>query len=51
MKCPDLKPMETLWRELKFYLESKVKLHNKQELVNCVKKFWEIKVTPEKREK
>ena len=35
----------------KFYLESKVKLHNKQELVNCVKKFWERKVTPEKRAK
>ena len=46
MKNPDLKHMETLWRELKFYLESKVKLHNKQELVN-----WERKVTPEKRAK
>ena len=51
LKSPDLKPMETLWRELKFYLEWKVKPHDKQELVNCIKKFWERKVTPEKRAK
>ena len=51
LMSPDLKPMETLWHELKFYLEWKVKPHNKQELVNCIKKFWERKVTPEKRVK
>ena len=49
LKSPDLKPIETLWRELKFYLESKVKPHNKQALVNCIKKFWKRKVTPVKR--
>ena len=37
-----------MWRELKFYFESKVKPNNKQELVNCIKKFWERKVTPKK---
>ena len=26
----------------------KSKPHDKQELVNCIKKFWERKVTPEK---
>ena len=51
LKSPDLKPKETLWRELKFYLEWKVKPHDKQELVNCIKKFWERKVTPKKRAK
>ena len=43
--------METLWRELKFYFELKVKPHNKQEHGNCIKKFWKRKITPEKRAK
>ena len=51
LKSSDLKPMETLWRELKFYFESKVKPYKKQELWNCIKKFWERKVTSEKRAK
>ena len=47
-ESPDLNPIEDLWHELKFYLESKVKPCNKQELVDGIKKFWERKVTPEK---
>ena len=47
-ESPDLNPIEDLWHELKFYLESKVKPRNKQELVDGIKKFWERKVTPEK---
>ena len=47
-ESPDLNPIEDLWHELKFYLESKVKPHNKQELVDSIKKFGERKVTPEK---
>ena len=47
-ESPDLNPIEDLWHELKFYLESKVKPRNKQELVDSIKKFWERKVTPEK---
>ena len=47
-QSPDLNPIEDLWHELKFYLESKVKPRNKQELVDGIKKFWERKVTLEK---
>ena len=47
-ESPDLKAIEDLWHELKFYLESKVKPRNKQELVDGIKKFWERKITPEK---
>ena len=47
-ESPDLNPIEDLWHELKFYLESQVNPHNKQELVDGIKKFWEWKVTTEK---
>ena len=47
-ESPDLNPIENLWHELKFYLESKVKPRNKQELVDGIKKFWAKKVTREK---
>ena len=46
--CPDLNPIKDLWHELKFYLETKVKPRNKQDLVDGIKKFWERKVMPEK---
>ena len=45
-ESPDLNPIEDMWHELKFYLESKVKPCTKQELVDGIKKFWERKVTP-----
>ena len=38
-ESPDLNPIEDLWHELKFFLESKVKPCNKQELVDGIKKF------------
>ena len=47
-ESPDLNPIEDLWHELKFFLESKVKPRNKQELVDGIKKFWAQKVTAEK---
>ena len=47
-ESPDLNPIEDLWHELKFFLESKVKPRNKQELVHGIKKFLTKKVTPEK---
>ena len=47
-ESPDLNPIEDLWHELKFCLESKIKPRNKQELVDGIKKFWVRKVTPEK---
>ena len=47
-ESPDLNPIEDLWHELKFYLESKVKPRNKQELVDGIRTFWERKVTLEK---
>ena len=50
-ESPDLNPIEDLWHELKFYLESKVKPRHKQELVDGIKKFWVKKVTPAKCEK
>ena len=47
-ESPDLNPIEDLWHELKFFLESKVKPRTKQELVDGIKKFWERRITPEK---
>ena len=47
-ESPDLNPIEDLWHELKYFLESKVKPCNKKELVNGINKFRERKVTPEK---
>ena len=47
-ESPDLNPIENLWHELKFYLESKVKPKNKQELVDGIKAFWVERVTEEK---
>ena len=44
-ESPDLNPIENLWHELKFYLETKVKAQTKQELVARIKKFWGRKVT------
>ena len=46
-ESPDLNRIKNLWHWIKFYLESKVKPKNKQELVDGIKKFWERKVTPE----
>ena len=47
-ESPDLNPIEDLWHELKFYLESRVKPTTKQELVDGMKKFWAKKVTVDK---
>ena len=47
-ESPDLNPIDILWHELKFYLESKVKPRNKQELVDGIKVFWAERVTEEK---
>ena len=47
-ESPDLNPIEDLWHELKYYLESKVKPTTKQELVDGIKKFWAKKITVEK---
>ena len=43
-----MNPIEDMWHELKFYLETKVKPQTKQELVDGIKKFWRKKVTVEK---
>ena len=48
LESPDLNPIENLWHELKFYLESKVKPQNKQDLVDEIKAFWAERVTEEK---
>ena len=47
-ESPDLNPIEDMWHELKFYLESRVKPTTKQELIDGIKKFWTKKVTAEK---
>ena len=47
-ESPDLNPIEMLWHELKFYLESRVKPTTKQELIDGIKRFWSEKVTSEK---
>ena len=43
-----MNPIDGMWHELKFYLETKVKPQTKQELVDGIKKFWRKKVTIEK---
>ena len=48
LDSPDLNPIENLWHELKFYLESKVKPQNKQDLVDGIKAFWVERVTEKK---
>ena len=48
LESPDLNPIENLWHELKFYLETKVKPQNKQDLVDEIKAFWAKRVTEEK---
>ena len=50
-ESPDLNPIEDLWHELKYYLESKVKPTTKQELVDGIKKVWTKKITVEKSNK
>ena len=47
-ESPDLNPIEDLWHELKFYLETRVKPTTKQELIDGIRKFWRKKVTVEK---
>ena len=47
-ESPDLNPIEDLWHELKFYLESKVKDQTKQQLVDGIKRFWAKKITADK---
>ena len=47
-ESPDLNPIEDLWHELKFYLQTRVKPKTKQELVDGIKKFWNEKVSAEK---
>ena len=47
-ESPDLNPIEDLWHELKFYLESRVKPRTKQELIDGIKKFWRKKITVQK---
>ena len=43
-ESPDLNPIEDLWHEPKFYLESRVKPTTKEELLDGIKKFWAKKV-------
>ena len=50
-ESPELNPIENLSHELKFYLESKVKPQNKQELVDGIKAFCAERVTEEKCDK
>ena len=47
-ESPDLNPIENLWHELKFFLETKVKPRSKQELIDGIKKFWRKKVDASK---
>ena len=47
-ESPDLKPIENLWHELKFYLQTRVKPKTKQELIDGITKFWNEKVSAEK---
>jgi len=46
-ETPDLNPIKDLWHKLKFFLESKVKPRNKQELIDDIKKFWERRIVGE----
>lgn len=43
-ESPDLNPIENLWHELKYYLETTVKARSKQEMIDGIKMFWRKKV-------
>ena len=45
-ESPDLNPIENLWALLKYHLRRKIKPTNKEELVNGIKEFWHVTVTP-----
>ena len=47
-ESPDLNPIENLWHELKYYLETRIKPKTKEQLIGGIKKFWRNKVTVEK---
>ena len=46
-QSPDFNPIELVWNDLKFYLRTKIKPNNLQELIAAINRFWETKVTPE----
>ena len=47
-ESPDLNPIEKLCHELKHFLATVIKPHNKEELVEGIRSFWSRRVTPEK---
>ena len=44
-ESPDLNPQERVWSHLKQFLSSVVKPHNKTELIDGIKRFWNEKLT------
>ena len=46
-ESPDLNPIENVWHELKDFLRTKIKPHNKQELFDGIRQVWAT-MTPQK---
>ena len=47
-ESPDLNPIETLWHELKHFLQTIVKLTTKEQLLKGIMGFWRERVTAAK---
>ena len=45
-ESPDCNPIENLWHELMHFIQTRVKPHNKEELIQGIETFWGT-VTPE----
>ena len=39
-ESPDCNPIENLWHELKHFMRTTVKPHNKEELIQGIQTFW-----------
>jgi hypothetical protein len=46
-QSPDFNPIELVWNDLKYYLKTKIKPNDINDLCNAINLFWETKVTVE----
>ena len=46
-QSPDFNQIELVWNDLKYYIRTKIKPNNLEELITSINRFWETKVTRE----
>ena len=47
-ESPDMKPIENVWQELKYFLQKTWKPHTKDELVEGIMTFWQTQMSRQK---